>query len=295
MPTSAPDTTERLWSPFFDASSDCVKLLSPDGAIQRINTAGREALGLDHGSEVGMSWIDLLPTELRDSGSEALKLAAAGIEAKIFGKTTSAVAEYTWNGLLTPVFENGILSGILCTARDVSREHAMHLDAVKRSEIDELTQLGNRRAILSVLNRLLREAKATNSQVAVMILDVDNLKAVNDTYGHRVGDDVLVRVARTIREHAAPEWYAGRIGGDEFMIVAGHAEFGFADYYERLHTAVRSIAGAPVVHNSMGLAIHSGSSVDAGLLMASADDSLYSDKRRRDMRRSLNRGLRRFA
>jgi diguanylate cyclase (GGDEF)-like protein len=99
-------------------------------------------------------------------------------------------------------------------------EQADELSKLRRlSEVDALTGLSNRRGITSALDRALGKSRTSQTDLSVVLLDVDNFKHVNDTHGHKEGDALLRQIAsllrRTIREHDL----AGRIGGDEFVLV----------------------------------------------------------------------------
>ena len=85
---------------------------------------------------------------------------------------------------------------------------------------DPLTGLPNRRAIVEELGRLLARAKRDGNKVLVGLVDMDGFKAVNDTYGHKVGDQLLTEAARRMREALRATDLVGRIGGDEFVVLA---------------------------------------------------------------------------
>jgi len=84
---------------------------------------------------------------------------------------------------------------------------------------DELTGLPNRRMMEQHLLRLLEQNSADDSHVALLFLDLDRFKLVNDTLGHGRGDDLLIEVARRLRANVRPSDLVTRIGGDEFMIL----------------------------------------------------------------------------
>jgi diguanylate cyclase (GGDEF)-like protein len=153
------------------------------------------------------------------------------------------------------------------------RAHATH---------DVLTGLPNRRWFFEAA----RDALAGAAPVALLSLDVDNFKTVNDTYGHSAGDTVLRVLASVMSEVADPRGTACRIGGEEFVVLLPGAETArAADLAETLRAAVeeRGRAGAegvPAVTISIGVAGAAGAegvSVDA--LLERADAALYRAKR----------------
>ena len=96
-----------------------------------------------------------------------------------------------------------------------SREALAHL-----ATHDPLTGLLNRRAILDQLNREISRASRDRGMWAVGMCDIDHFKRINDTYGHQTGDDVLTGFARILTERLRPYDFAGRMGGEEFLVIA---------------------------------------------------------------------------
>lgn len=88
-------------------------------------------------------------------------------------------------------------------------------------QMDDLTGVYSRKAFLEQFSNLLMQAKASlhESPLSLALMDVDKFKSINDQYGHIMGDQVLVEVARVIQEHVGKETLVGRYGGDEFVIV----------------------------------------------------------------------------
>ena len=85
---------------------------------------------------------------------------------------------------------------------------------------DALTTLANRPGALEALDRAIARSRRSGSPLAVLFLDLDGFKAVNDTYGHQTGDDVLCEVARRLDDEARTGDFCARLGGDEFVVIA---------------------------------------------------------------------------
>lgn len=151
---------------------------------------------------------------------------------------------------------------------------------------DELTQLHNRRAILEALQQQMAAAQRTGSPLCVLMLDVDHFKRLNDAYGHVAGDQVLRGIADAIRPRLRTQDIAGRMGGEEFLVVLPHSGLEAAGQIaERLRQAVHGTAfplavGQPVsVSVSVGGARYNPAQhPDCDSLIHQADQALYAAK-----------------
>jgi len=166
---------------------------------------------------------------------------------------------------------------------DAARHHSMALEALALN--DPLTGLANRRLLAERMSMVLAHASRKKRPMAVIYLDLDGFKLVNDTFGHGVGDSLLVMVAERLRGIMRKEDTLARIGGDEFIIllseiitddcaviVASKAISVISHTYEIFNQAVGITASA-------GIAIFPTHGNDADSLMASADAALYQAKR----------------
>ncbi len=150
------------------------------------------------------------------------------------------------------------------------------------SEKDSLTQLFNRRHWQSKVNQLLSQVDSDTDLVMVLI-DVDNFKQINDSYGHLLGDDVLIEIANTIAEHSPAHSFTGRLGGDEFAVVI-HGDMATAKV---LGDVLRQqVAAISLLHNkdlvctvSIGLAENKGRKTSFRAWFEQADQNLYLAKR----------------
>lgn len=165
---------------------------------------------------------------------------------------------------------------IIAAAEIIGVLHSTLFDAALR---DPLTSAWNRAGVERHAADLIARAQRRAEPVGVIVLDVDDFKAVNDHDGHAAGDRVLAQLARAWTSRLPTSALIGRLGGDEFVVVLS----GFDD--RRARDLARDLAAAGPVRVSAGTAV--GRPVDAegfALLMASADDELYRIKRERKSR-----------
>lgn len=168
----------------------------------------------------------------------------------------------------------------LASTRTVRRlEEARH-EILELAGTDDLTGVANSRRIHDEGRRRLERAVAAGQPVAVLYLDMDDLKAHNDAGGHRAGDRALQRLTEAIRGAVRPTDLVGRIGGDEFVVIASVD----TPEAETLATRVRESLAAVDLSASIGIASTS-SDLDFENLLHRADQAMYAVKdRRADLR-----------
>jgi diguanylate cyclase (GGDEF)-like protein len=162
---------------------------------------------------------------------------------------------------------------------------AAKVDAEELARTDALTGLLNRRAVMEVARALFEGALRARSPLSVIILDIDHFKAINDSHGHPVGDAAIAAVAATMERVKRGGDIAGRIGGEEFLLVLPHTRGDEAvTVAERLRKAIPG--SAPRVEEGvLGLTCSLGcTEVDAGdtslmALVQRADAALYAAKK----------------
>ncbi|MBK9237127.1 MAG: GGDEF domain-containing protein, partial [Rhodoferax sp.] len=165
-----------------------------------------------------------------------------------------------------------------------STERAFHQELVAMSTMDPLTGLPNRRAIFGDLNNVFDLSRRHGRSMAVVLCDLDHFKHINDELGHPAGDEVLKAFAGRIRSVLRDSDSAGRIGGEEFLLVLPETDLAGAGLLaERLRGAlanepVQLISGQRVVTCSLGFGCQRPSDQDGGALVARVDEALYKAK-----------------
>ena len=180
---------------------------------------------------------------------------------------------------------NGSLVGMIGVAHDISERKRIEEQTYHLAHYDALTDLPNRRLFFEHLRQAIRGAERKGSQLAVMFLDLDRFKPVNDHYGHAIGDRVLQLVAKRLRGCLRDADTIGRIGGDEFLILltdVGSAHDACVVADKLVHAAQTPLQVAELelqVSCSIGLALYPVHSRDITALMRHADEALYAAKR----------------
>ncbi|WP_194724020.1 bifunctional diguanylate cyclase/phosphodiesterase [Noviherbaspirillum malthae] len=170
------------------------------------------------------------------------------------------------------------------TLRDITREKEHVLELERIGNEDVLTGLPNRLWVQSFLPEAIGKAARGGKKLAILFIDLDGFKGVNDTLGHAAGDEVLRNAALRLRDAVRPHDKVIRLGGDEFVVVIENVmqESDAAHVAERILHAFREkfrlTAGIAAVGTSIGISVFPDDAEDAGTLLQNADVAMYLAK-----------------
>lgn len=183
-----------------------------------------------------------------------------------------------------PVFHQGVPVRLVGTFQDITDRHRLNASLDKAAKYDDLTGLSNRRWWQERARKALDQASNAKSPFALVMLDLDDFKAVNDTEGHLAGDRLLRRVARCLRECEKAGHIVGRLGGDEFAIAV-RGTVAVEAVVERVARALSRIGSArmsPIrISMTAGIAINPEKKTSLDELLRHADLALYWAKANR--------------
>jgi diguanylate cyclase (GGDEF)-like protein/PAS domain S-box-containing protein len=283
-------------APFMVVSSD------REGTIQSVNAATERMLWYRRDELVGQSVFDtlLLPEELaahaaqasidlgmhvppRAIGARALRGLADESEWTLLRKDGSALPV---NMALAAMRDaRGMPTGFVGIAYDISERKRSESYIRHLAHHDALTALPNRVLLQDRVEVAIEHAKRGNRQVAVMLLDLDHFKQINDSLGHGVGDAVLQEVATRLRNTVRHSDTVARMGGDEFCVVLSDMdERGEASLVaHKILEAVRPamVLGTRELHItvSIGIALYPDDGAELATLLQNADIAMYASKR----------------
>ena len=201
------------------------------------------------------------------------------------------MAEWTESALISSALTAGMCGLLIVLIRALRLALMRSQEVEEQLEIlavtDELTGLPNRRAFDLALGSEMRRAARHHTSLAVLMLDIDHFKRVNDRFGHAVGDVVLARIAKEIAGSVRrPGDFAARYGGEEFVVILPATESGGASFIaERMRLAIASMDPCPAepalgkVTVSIGVVAATVEPTSSGAeLVTRADRALYEAK-----------------
>lgn len=275
----------RALSAIVESTADAVLTKSARGIIATWNRGAEELYGYTSAEVVGLH-VDLLHPD--DETESTRILSSVGEGQTVRGVETVHRCK---DGELVPVSltvspligprEQHLGASVI--ARDITDRRQLEEKLTRQAMHDVLTGLPNRALLLDRLDQALSEAARSGHPVAVLFLDLDHFKTVNDTSGHQAGDQLLKEVARLLSRVVRPSDTVARLGGDEFVIVCRNTDSRAAENVARRVTQVLSnsvqVDGRTVaVTASIGIAVCPPVAADAEILLHDADAAMYEVK-----------------
>ena len=162
----------------------------------------------------------------------------------------------------------------------------LHFQVRRQAVTDELTGLANHGRFQELLNAEIDQVRRYHHPIGLIMLDIDDFQAVNDTYGHPQGDAVLRQVAQVLRENSRDADSPARYGGEELSLILPHTDLeGAHAIAERIRTAVEGLRvpstnGSGVLRITASVGVTASTAGHKDALIADADGALYEAKRR---------------
>ncbi len=254
-----------------------------DGQFRDTNPAWEKNLGWTSADLAGKPWLDLVVESDLDSSLAVNRRLIQGESVTSF-ENRYLCKDGTYRWLAWSSFPDPEQRLIYSAVRDITERHRMEEELRQLATTDPLTGASNRRHFIDKASAELKRCKRYGSKMAVLMLDVDYFKQVNDTYGHCIGDEVLKQLVHCCHQELRTNDIFGRFGGEEFaaVLVESHQETALQTC-ERLSQQIsklkiRSGREQVSITVSIGLAMHSAADTSIDSLLKRADDALYSAK-----------------
>lgn len=270
-----------------DTSPDPMTRYDRELRITYANPAAQEMTGRPEKELLGRTSRELNePGEFVPEWERALQhvlRTAEGVERE-FSVVVGDRQRYLHTRFVPEIGEDGAVRSVLAVSRDLTERRRMEEALAERAVRDPLTGLANRTLLVSRIEEAIELAGSRPGRPAVLFLDLDRFKLVNDSLGHAAGDELLVAVGERLREAVRRGDLVARFGGDEFVIlcedVEGRSEAAaLADRICRCLIMPFECEGTPIhVRTSVGIALAGAEGATADALLREADAAMYQVK-----------------
>jgi diguanylate cyclase (GGDEF)-like protein/PAS domain S-box-containing protein len=281
--TESAERIDRLRRSILDSLPFSIIATEPDGVIVTANPAAERLLGAKRNELVGMRI-----EEIREGRKDRVPLPAD----RTHGVDEREVEYHRRDGVEVPVNESisliiddaGEVTGYLAVAYDITQRKEAEAFIRHMAHYDFLTDLPNRTMLFTRLDAELERAARERTGLAVIMIDLDHFKRVNDSLGHHIGDELLLQMAARLRTEVRANDLVSRFGGDEFVLVLTHVES--ADELAERISSLLEIIPEPLICNghelivtaSLGGSLFPQNGTDSTTLLKHADTAMYHAK-----------------
>lgn len=268
-------------------SSDLIKVIDKEGLVSYASPSYRSLLGEHYQNMIGKKLTFGLHEEDRDIlESSVKKICGNGVSVRMEYRYLHENATPVWVDVnATSIAGEGDMDHIVLSGRIVSERKQLQEQLTFQAYHDSLTGLPNRRLLEKELETAIEKAEAYTEKLALLFLDCDNFKEINDNYGHDIGDELLVEFSKRLAACIRSEDIVGRMGGDEFVILLNRVE----DHEHILTVANRIQASLQQPYlldnrnieatSSIGISIYPENGTTTKELFRKADQALYHVKK----------------
>jgi diguanylate cyclase (GGDEF)-like protein/PAS domain S-box-containing protein len=283
------ERSEARFRSLVQNSSDVIMVVADDGSIAHESPSTRSVFG-----HLASSYGPGPPLRLLHPEDLPLVLAAARDLRERPGARTSVECRVRhrdgrWRhveAIASNLLHDDAVRGFVINTRDITERKALEEQLTHRAFHDPLTNLANRALFANRLQHAIGRAQRTGQPIAVLFLDLDDFKDVNDSLGHACGDELLAAVARRLDDSVRPADTVARLGGDEFAILVEELDdvFDVGRVADRILAALEpplEVRGREVfVRGSVGIATSGPAQATPEELLRNADVAMYTAKAR---------------
>jgi diguanylate cyclase (GGDEF)-like protein/PAS domain S-box-containing protein len=279
---------KKFLNTILESEPECVKVMSMDGKLLQMNQAGLAMLEVDSFEEAqNKGLISYILPEYHEAFLALGERVSQGESGVLSFQIKGAQGTQRWlESHASPLRDaKGGVVALVAVTRDITEHKKAEEEIRQLAFYDTLTALPNRRLLLDRLGKALLKAKRFERSLAIMFLDLDNFKKINDTLGHDTGDELLREVAIRLAACIRADDTVSRQGGDEFVILLD--EIAQSEDAAQVADKIIKTIGEPIhigdmvlnVTTSIGIAIYPvNGDDDARELMKKADEAMYTAK-----------------
>jgi diguanylate cyclase (GGDEF)-like protein/PAS domain S-box-containing protein len=270
-----------------DESSDPIFSFGANGCYLYVNRAFAEGVNKHQDEIIGRTIWDVFSKDEADKRFAVVRWVFENAERKVIEvRVPRPDGDRYYLTTVKPIVDGaGQVASVLCISKEITERKRMEERLAHMAEYDALTDLPNRALFAERLLQAIALAKRDKTRLALLWLDLDNFKSVNDSFGHHVGDLLLRAAAKRMKEALRESDTVGRIGGDEFVVLlpvikSEDDALAVAETIRKSLARVFDLPECPGVEisSSIGIAIYPDHGKDDAQLMKIADQALYRAK-----------------
>lgn len=280
----------------FNGTQDAMFLIEVKGdrefRFMRNNLSHQKKTGIGLDQIMNKSPQQLLGEEMGDILSENYQQCVDARTSVTYEEELSLPAgDRIWLTTLTPIFDGSRVAYVVGSSTDITKRKELERELAYHANHDMLTALPNRRHFFQAMPRIIDEHKEDGRRFALLFIDLDGFKSINDKHGHAIGDQVLKYVGERLSTCVKTKDTVARIGGDEFTAIVRNIE-GENDVHDLVRTILERFTDVVRIDGiecriraSIGIAIYPKHGKDCETLLKHADSAMYRIK---DGKRSGN-------
>ncbi|MEH7594541.1 EAL domain-containing protein, partial [Bacillus toyonensis] len=276
---------QQKFESLYEYHPDPIFTIDLNGVFLNVNKAGSVLLGAPTNELLGETCFSIILDEDKHKLLTALEKVKQQKSASL--QLSSQYKDgfiYFLYVTIVPIMIDGQISGSYIMVKDITAQKKQQEEIKYLAFHDTVTKIGNRAYFHKKLRKVIKNAQTINSEFALLYLDLDRFKAINDTLGHSSGDYILEEVAQRFQSCLPSHTYVSRIGGDEFTILIEN----YTDHdslFQLCNELFESMKKPFVIHEqklnvslSIGIAIYPHSGIDASTLLKNANVAMYDAK-----------------
>ena len=280
------ETSERRFRALVENANDVVTVCDADGVITYDSPSSERVLGYPASERVGVHFSDQIHEADQQRVAEVVQqvVDTGGTMNHLELRVRHRDGSYRWiEASVTNLIDDPAVGGLVGNFRDITDRKVLENELSHQAFHDPLTGLANRALLLDRIDHALNRRRSAGEGVALLFLDLDDFKTVNDGLGHDAGDQILRLTAGRIAAALRPGDTASRLGGDEFAVLLEQipnpsvAHDVGARVLEAVCMPIEMESGFLAVHGSLGIAVSDGTE-DAASLLRNADLAMYRAK-----------------
>ncbi|HXY44019.1 MAG TPA: EAL domain-containing protein [Acidimicrobiales bacterium] len=280
--------SEQRFRSLIQRATDMIAVVDPDGSLLYESPAVEELFGWRLGERLSQPALEFVHPDDRERAAAALAETLANPATPLTIELRHRDSSGVWHWVeatVSNMLDEPTVRGIVVNGRVVDERKVLEHELIQRALHDPLTGLANRVLLRERLESALVRRDRSARRPALLFIDIDDFKTVNDGFGHDAGDRMLIEVGSRLRAAVRPEDLVARLGGDEFAVLIEEGDQSrtvAADVATRILEALQpafDVAGNQIhVRASIGIASYRDGSPDADLILRQADIAMYDAK-----------------